>query len=81
MAVVKQYKVKSPVKNFCGIGAAGVQFAYGEAIVNEGWVLEWYREHGFEIEEIKAESEAEAETESEAKAEAKAKAKAKAKAE
>lgn len=48
----KRYKVKSPVKNYCGIGASGVQFAYGEAIVNEGWVLEWYREHGFEIEEI-----------------------------
>lgn len=48
----KRYKVKSPVENYCGIGASGVQFAYGEAIVNAGWVLEWYREHGFEIEEV-----------------------------
>ena len=25
----KVYIVETPVKNFCGIGAAGVQFAYG----------------------------------------------------
>lgn len=37
----KVYIVESPVKNFCGIGAAGVQFAYGKAEVCEGWVLEW----------------------------------------
>ena len=48
----KQYRVTSPVENFCGIGASGVQFAYGKAIINEGWVLDWYREHGFKIEPI-----------------------------
>ena len=52
---VKQYKVIAPKKNFCGIGAAGVQFAYGEAIINEGWVLNWYREKGYKVEEIKPE--------------------------
>lgn len=50
-----QYIVKSPVQNFVGIGAGGVQFAYGKAVINEGWVLEWYREHGYEISEIPAE--------------------------
>lgn len=49
---VKQYKIIAPVKNFCGIGAAGVQFAYGEAIVNEGWVLDWYREKGYTVEPV-----------------------------
>ena len=49
----KKYIVYSPVNNFCGVGAAGVQFAYGKATVNEGWVLEWYKEHGYKIEEVK----------------------------
>lgn len=44
--------VKSPVKNFNG-EVAGVQFAYGEAIVQPGWVLEWLKEKGFEVEEVK----------------------------
>lgn len=47
----KVYIVESPVKNFCGIGAAGVQFAYGKAEVCEGWVLEWHREHGYKVSE------------------------------
>lgn len=51
---LKQYQVTAPVENYCGLGAAGIQFAYGKAVVNEGWVLEWYREHGFKIEEIKS---------------------------
>lgn len=49
MASEKTYIVKSPNANFCGIGAAGVQFAYGQAEVKEGWVLEWYREKGYAI--------------------------------
>ena len=48
---VKTYLVKTKDPNYCGIGAGGVQFAYGQAEVNEGWVLEWYREHGYDIEE------------------------------
>ena len=52
----KKYIVYSPVDNFCGVGAAGVQFAYGKATVNEGWVLEWYKEHGYKIEEVNAAS-------------------------
>lgn len=51
-STVNKYKVIAPVKGYCGIGAAGVQFAYGEAIVNEGWVLDWYREKGYTVEPI-----------------------------
>lgn len=47
----KTYIVETPVKNFCGVGAGGVQFAYGKAEVNEGWVLEWYRKHGYTVTE------------------------------
>lgn len=54
--MAKKYEVTSPVKNFCGVNAGGVQFAYGKAIVYGGWVLEWYREHGYKIKEIKEES-------------------------
>lgn len=50
--VSKSYLVKTNDQTYCGIGAAGVQFAYGQAEVNEGWVLEWYREHGYTIEPI-----------------------------
>ena len=58
----KVYVVETPVKDFCGIGAAGVQFAYGKAEVNEGWVLDWFREHGYKVtlkEEPKTEEQAE----------------------
>ena len=49
----KAFIVEAPVKNFCGIGAAGVQFAYGKAEVNEGWVLDWFKEHGYKVTEKK----------------------------
>ena len=39
------------MKNFCGVGAAGVQFAYGKAEVHEGWVLDWFKEHGYKVTE------------------------------
>lgn len=48
----KKYLVKTPVKNFNG-EVAGVQFAYGKAEVQEGWILEWFKEKGFEVEEVK----------------------------
>lgn len=47
----KKYIVETPVKNYCGIGAGGVQFAYGKAEVCEGTVLEWYKEHGYKVTE------------------------------
>ena len=45
----KVYIVETPVKDYCGIGAGGVHFAYGKAEVHEGWVLDWYKEHGYKV--------------------------------
>lgn len=47
----KIFIVETPVKNFCGVGAGGVHFAYGKAEVREGWVLDWFREHGYKVTE------------------------------
>lgn len=46
-----KYIVHTPVKNYCG-EVAGVQFAYGKAEVKAGWVLNWFKEHGYRVEEI-----------------------------
>lgn len=54
----KHFKVKTPVKDYCGIGAAGIQFAYGEAEVYDEWVAQWFEEHGYTVEEVKEETEA-----------------------
>lgn len=51
----KIYIVETPVEGFCGVGAAGVNFAYGKAEVAEGWVLDWFKEHGYKVTEKKAE--------------------------
>lgn len=53
----KEFLVKTKDPKYCGVGAGGVQFAYGQAKVNEGWVLDWYREHGYTVEEIKEDAE------------------------
>ena len=45
----KVYIVETPVKDYCGVSAGGVHFAYGKAEVHEGWVLDWYREHGYKV--------------------------------
>lgn len=50
----KKYMVYTPVKDYCGIGAGGIHFAHGKAEVCEGTVLEWYKEHGYKVEEIGA---------------------------
>lgn len=47
------YIVETPVKNFVGTGAGGVQFAYGKAEVRPGWVLDWFKEHGYKVTEKK----------------------------
>lgn len=44
--------VYAPVKNFNGI-VAGVHFAYGKANVQKGWVLDWFKERGYKVEEVK----------------------------
>lgn len=49
---VKKYKITSPIKGYVGVGAGGVQFSYGFAEVNEGWICDWYKEKGYKVEEI-----------------------------
>lgn len=40
---------------FCGVGAGGVQFAYGKAQITGGRMVAWFREHeGYEVTEITA---------------------------
>lgn len=54
----KQYTVKAPNPDFCGVGAAGIQFANGQGIINDNgdddgktaWVIEWYKSHGYTVE-------------------------------
>ena len=47
-----EIKVKGNT-TFCGIGAGGVQFAYGKAQITDGRMVEWFREHdGYEVVEI-----------------------------
>ena len=39
-------------KEFCGKGAGGAQFAYGEAKITDAWLAEWFRTHeGYEVTE------------------------------
>lgn len=49
----KKYIVKVSGKtSYCGIGAGGVQFANGQAVISEGSLLNWFREHeGYEVSE------------------------------
>ncbi len=60
------YIVKTPVKDYCGVGAAGVHFAHGEAEMKDGWVLDWYRSHGYEVSEKGTEKDASGEENPEA---------------
>lgn len=46
-----KYIVHTPVKNYNG-EVAGVQFAYGKAEVKPGWILSWFIEHGYKVEEV-----------------------------
>ena len=48
----KKYLVETQVKNYNGI-VAGVQFAYGKAEVNDGWILQWFKEKGYKVTEVK----------------------------
>lgn len=45
----KVYTVEAPVADYCGVGAGGIHFAYGKAEIHEGWVLDWYKEHGYKV--------------------------------
>ena len=48
----KEYLVETPVENFNGI-VAGVHFAYGKAKVKAGWILDWFKEKGYKVTEVK----------------------------
>lgn len=51
--MAKKYIIKVE-KNpaYCGIGAGGVQFANGQAVINECPLVNWYKEHaGYVVEE------------------------------
>lgn len=53
----KQYTVIAPNPDFCGVGAAGIQFANGQGVINDNgdddgktaWVIEWYKSHGYKV--------------------------------
>ena len=46
---------------FCGIDAGGVQFANGQAIIEECPLLNWFREHeGYSVEAVAEEADKEA---------------------
>ena len=51
---VTGYKIKVVANpTFVGVGAGGIQFAYGEAIIAGGTIVNWYREHdGYDVTEI-----------------------------
>lgn len=52
---IKGYRIKVTANpNFVGVGAGGVQFAYGEAVVAaDSAIVGWYRDHdGYEVTEI-----------------------------
>ena len=51
---VKKYKITVTTNpGFCGVDAGGVQFAHGVAIINEGIMVEWFREHdGYSVDEV-----------------------------
>ena len=49
----KVYIVEAPVKDYVGVGAAGVHFANGKAEVRGGWVADWYKENGYKVTEKK----------------------------
>ena len=52
----KNIKFQIKVTNnpmYCGIGAGGVQFANGKAIIGAGSLVNWFKEHkGYEVTEI-----------------------------
>lgn len=52
--MAKKYIIKVETNpSFCGIDAGGVQFANGEAIINECHLVEWFREHeGYSVTEV-----------------------------
>ena len=50
----KQYKIEvTDNKTYCGIGAGGVQFANGSAVIGESSLVNWFKEHkGYTVTEV-----------------------------
>lgn len=50
----KKYRIRVTTNpGFCGIDAGGVQFANGEAVIGEGTIVGWFKEHeGYEVTEV-----------------------------
>lgn len=50
----KQYKIEvADNKTYCGIGAGGVQFANGSAVIGECTLVNWFKEHkGYTVTEV-----------------------------
>lgn len=60
MAKAKNYIVSVEDKKYCGIGAGGAQFAYGEARITSERLVNWFREHeGYTVKEVKDAKDAE----------------------
>lgn len=57
----KKFKVEVENNpNYCGVGAGDVQFANGEAVISDGIMVNWFKEHkGYKVTEIKSEDAAE----------------------
>ena len=54
--MAKKWKVEVTANpNFCGVDAGGVQFAHGEAEVENERLAKWFKKHaGYKVTEIKA---------------------------
>ena len=52
--MAKKYIIKVETNpSFCGIDAGGVQFANGQAIIEECPLVEWFREHeGYSVKAV-----------------------------
>lgn len=58
--MAKKYIIKVETNpSFCGIDAGGVQFANGQAVIEECPLLNWFKEHeGYSVEAVEEETEA-----------------------
>ncbi|MBM4762712.1 hypothetical protein [Bacillus sp. B15-48] len=43
-------KIKAPNKNYTGV-SAGVSFVKGEAETDDKWLIGWFKNKGYEVEE------------------------------